>query len=159
MFFYIELSAKNKNSLKKFLNFLAKVKHPNLIVSSFSKKKIRQFVTVLKSPHVNKTAQEQFEFRIYTRKLRVKSLQSLKFLLILKRIKKLSFPGVNLKIKSVFEKRKEIKNVLTSVNPEKLNVNFFNARNSFKNDRAKKIKKYLQALDCYGEYSLKAVSH
>ena len=159
MFFYIQISAKNKISLKKFLDFIAKIKHPNLIISSFSKKKIRKFVTVLKSPHVNKTAQEQFEFRIYTHKLRVKSLQSLKLLLTLKRIKKLSFPGVNLKIKSVFEKRKETKNVLASVTPEKLNIQFFTNNNTSKNNRFKKIKKYLQVLDCYGEYSLKSVSY
>jgi ribosomal protein S10 len=157
MFFYIQLSAKNKSSLKKFLDFITKIKDSNLIISSFSKKKVRKFLTVLKSPHVNKTAQEQFEFRIYSHKLRVKSLQSLKLLLTLKRIKKLSFPGVNLKIKSVFEKRKEPKSVLTGINPEKININFFNVLPNFKNNRVKNINKYLQVLDCYGEYSIKAV--
>ena len=159
MFFYIQLSAKDKSSLKKFLDFIKKIKHSNLIISSFSKKKIKKFLTVLKSPHVNKTAQEQFEFRIYTHKLRIRSFQSLKFLLILKKIKKLSFPGVNIKIKSVFEKKKETKNVLTGINPEKININFFTITPNFKNSRVKKIKKYLQVLDFYGEYSIKAVSN
>ena len=66
---YITVSSKSKETLKLFLAFLSKFKHSNLIIKYFPKRKIKKFVTILKSPHVNKSAQEQFEFKINTKKL------------------------------------------------------------------------------------------
>ena len=45
------------------------------------KKKKKTKFTVLKSPHVNKTAQEQFEYRIYKKQLKCFAFQSVLFLM------------------------------------------------------------------------------
>lgn len=160
MFFYVEICSKSKISLKQFLEFILRIQSPNLVISSFPKQKIKKFVTVLKSPHVNKTAQEQFEFRVHTKKLRIKSFQFLKLFSILKMVKNLSFPGINLKIKSVFQKKKEIKYISTSMNPKNVNLAFFESTldNTVSTTRFWKIKKYINILDSYGECSVKLIS-
>jgi ribosomal protein S10 len=75
MFVTISLQSKSLQSIKKFLTFLEKSCNDfNLVVFMKVQNKvtIRKGVTVLKSPHVNKTAQEQFEFFVfepYTQKI------------------------------------------------------------------------------------------
>ena len=152
MFLYIQISSKNKSSLKKFLEFILRLKSLNLLISHFPKQQIRKFITVLKSPHVNKSAQEQFEYRIYTKKLSVNSPQALKFFSIMKKAKNASFPGIDLKIKGVFEKKKEFKNLLHCMNPDNLNTNFFQTTSQ---QTHWQITKYVGILDGYGEYSAK----
>jgi len=131
-----------------------RLKALNLLISHSPKQQIRKFITVLKSPHVNKSAQEQFEYRIYTKKLSVNSPQALKFFSIIKKVKNVSFPGVDLKVKGVFEKKKEFKNLLHCMNPDNLNIDFF--QTALKQNHLK-ITKYIQILDCYGEYSAKTL--
>jgi ribosomal protein S10 len=157
MFFYISVSSKTKESLEAFITFVSKIKNPNLIVKYFPKQKIKKFVTVLKSPHINKSAQEQFEYRIFTIKFLISSPQHLKNFYILKKIQKSSFPGINLKIKGLFEKKKQFKFLTNNLNPDYVNVEFFdhapsliNIKNSYQ-----KIQKYFQIFDIYGELSLK----
>jgi ribosomal protein S10 len=152
MFFYIQISSKDKSSLEIFLKFILRLKALNLLISHFPKQQIKKFITVLKSPHVNKSAQEQFEYRIYTKKLSVNSPQALKFFSIIKKAKNASFPGIDLKIKGVFEKKKEFKNLLHCMNPDNLNIDFFQIASQQTNW---KITKYIQILDGYGEYSAK----
>ena len=152
MFFYIKISSKNKSALKRFLEFISGLKSLNLLVSHSPKQSVKKFITVLKSPHVNKSAQEQFEYRIYTKKLSVNSPQALKFFSMIKKAKNASFPGIDLKIKGVFEKKKEFKNLLHSMNPDNLDIDFFQTASQ---QTHKKIIKYVQILDGYGEYSAK----
>ena len=86
MVFFIKISSKNKETLQLFLMFLSKLENNNLLIKYFPKQKIKKFITILKSPHINKSAQEQFEFRVYTKKLQISSPQHLKFLCFLKRV-------------------------------------------------------------------------
>ena len=98
MFFHIKVSSKDKELLESFSQHLSKIETTSNFLKSFSKQNARKFITILKSPHVNKTAQEQFEFRFYTKEFIVNSFKPLTFFLILKKINNLSFSGIDLKI-------------------------------------------------------------
>ena len=76
MFINITIRSKNKNSLKKFLNVfknLSKNKRLQLnkTLNFFQKKRYNKVFTILKSPHVNKTAQEQFEFNLFAKSIKI----------------------------------------------------------------------------------------
>ena len=62
-------------------------------------KKKKKFFTVLKSPHVNKTAQEQFNFNITIKKLTFNYFKFNRFLIIFKKIKQNVFSDIYIKIK------------------------------------------------------------
>lgn len=159
MFFHLKVSSKNKKALDNFSTFLSKIETSPIFLKHFPKQKTRKFITILKSPHVNKTAQEQFEFRFYTKQFLIKSfIKPLTFLLFFKKIKNFSFPGINLEIKGLFEKRNKSKTLLKLINPDnvtlypssnpstiKQNLNKFNPTSA---------KKYIQLFDCYGEIYL-----
>ena len=151
--FSITISSKNKETLKSFLIFLSKFKYNNLIIKYFPKQKIKKFVTVLKSPHVNKSAQEQFEFRVHTKKLLISSEQNFKFLYFLKKVQNNIFPLISFKIEGCFhEKDKQFTFKLNKLNPNKVNVAFFNevSKKTLKS-KFLKIDKYIDLLDCHGE--------
>lgn len=95
------IKTKNKNSLKKFLYFFKKNvnKNFNTINLYFPKKKNKKVITLLKSPHVNKTAQEQFEIRFFSIQLKIVTTQAFKFLIFLKKIKNFAFADIHLKTK------------------------------------------------------------
>ena len=76
MFLYLKLLSKDKQTLKKFTDFLVKLEILILNLKCFSKQKKRKFITVLKSPHVNKTAQEQYEFRFYSKEFVINSFRT-----------------------------------------------------------------------------------
>ena len=70
MFINIKISSKNKKSLQNFLKVFElfcekKNLKSNTFIKYFSQKqKTSNIYTILKSPHVNKKAQEQFEYSI-----------------------------------------------------------------------------------------------
>jgi ribosomal protein S10 len=162
MFFYIKASSKDKKVLEKFSWFLSKLETSTFILKCFSKQKKRKFITILKSPHINKTAQEQFEFRFYSKRFLINSFQPLTFLFILKKIKNLSFSGLNLEVKSLLEYNEKNKNFLKLISPDNLTLNI--KRDCNKQKLANKsfsqnllLKKYIQLFDCYGETFLKDI--
>lgn len=173
MFFYLKISCKDKRILKNFLHFLAKMNFLPISLKSFPKNKKRKFVTVLRSPHVNKTAQEQFEFRLYSKHLLIHSFKPLTFLLLLKRLKNLSFTGLNLEVKGFVEKNKMYKHTLKIVNPDNItlyNLKSLNLSVKHPNKNLKQLpenynsdfsycKKYIQLFDLYGEICLTKVFH
>ena len=65
----IKLYSKNKNSLNRFLQLLGQIstewKTLTFVVKYIKKKKKK--VTILKSPHVNKKAQTQFQTITYVK--------------------------------------------------------------------------------------------
>lgn len=152
MFFYLKASSKDNNILKKFCQFLLKLETSPSITKHFSRPNKQKFITVLKSPHVNKTAQEQFELRFYSRKFLINSLKPLTFFLTLKKIKNLSFPGLKLEIKGVINTTKKNESFLKVVNPDNIVLETLNFKsvNNFAFQ-----KKYIQLFDCYGESYLK----
>ena len=168
MFFYLKISCKDKRILKKFLEIFTKIKSLPIYIKPFSRREKRKFVTVLKSPHVNKTAQEQFEYRIFSRHFLIFSLKPQIFFLFIKKLKNLSFSGVKLEVKGVFEKNIANKYLLKLVNPDNvvlktLDPTLKNFRKDKKEYRISQpissesdlLKKYVQSFDSYGETYLK----
>jgi ribosomal protein S10 len=93
------IRTKNKNSLTQFLYFLKKNINKNFkaINLYFPKKKNKKVITLLKSPHVNKTAQEQFEIKFFSMQLKILTTQTFKFLIFLKNIKNFLFSDIQIK--------------------------------------------------------------
>merc|ERR1712078_546586 len=118
MFFYLKVSCKDKRILKKFVNFFTKLKSFPIFIKPFPKREKRKFVTVLKSPHVNKTAQEQFEYRFFFKDFLVFSSKPSIFLLFLKKLKNFSFSGIKIEVQGLFEKKRIAKHVLKLINPD-----------------------------------------
>jgi predicted aconitase len=93
----IKLDSKTKESSLNFLNFL-KNPHPKLqnfqlILKFLRKKRKNKLITVLKSPHVNKKAQEQFQFSIHSTTITYIPWETKKSILLLKKIKNYMFSG------------------------------------------------------------------
>ena len=148
MFFCITISTKDKMTLKNFLVFFSKINFSTFqLIKQKTKKSAKKFVTVLKSPHINKTAQEQFEFKIFTSQIILFSINPFLCFLIVKRITKKRFPGVKIKLVYIFDRKKYGKLLLNFLNPNNI---------QFKNKIKKKdIKNYFSMFDSYGEAYLK----
>jgi ribosomal protein S10 len=104
MFLKIVLLSKNNRSLNSFLKTLKTLKcnkrlQLRRILLFINKKRVSKTFTILKSPHVNKTAQEQFELNFFSKDLKIQSFQLFKILLLLKKIQSLSFSDVQIKIR------------------------------------------------------------
>ena len=156
MFFYlVKISSKDINILKDFLIFLKKkAVRLNFAVKPFSKKKQKKFVTVLKSPHVNKSAQEQFEFRIFSKILLVKTTKPFTFLTFLKKLNKFVFPGIDVKVSLMISNSPE--NSSYCLDPDTLNLNFFTKfSNNLDKNVIKLTRNYFHMFDIYGESFLK----
>ena len=166
--YHITITSKNKNSIKDFFLFLNKnFKNFNIITKYLKKKKSKKVLTILKSPHVNKTAQEQFETRLFTSQISVYySKKNLLALIFLKKIKTYLFPDIKIKIKFTINKFLLEQTKLKHINPDSFKINFFYQK--LKNKKLKSIKNYsiklynkkqtnfkqtqylLQVLDIYG---------
>ncbi len=108
---------------RKFINNFLKIIKKNLIFFNIHNKKTKKKkITVLKSPHVNKKAQEQFESRIYSIKLNFMFSESKKYIILLKKIKNFLLPGITIK---VVKKIKENQNYFKTniVSPIKIKYN------------------------------------
>lgn len=148
MFFYITIQAKEKTTLQKFLIFLSKVDDFSFnFFSQKQKKNKHKFLTILKSPHINKTAQEQFEYKCFTSEIVLYSTNLFFCFTIFKCILKKGFPGLKIKLLYSFDKKKQNRFLLTFLNPN--NISSFN-----KTTRRKKIKSYFFMFDSFGEISL-----
>jgi ribosomal protein S10 len=100
IFFKLEITGKDFKAFNTFLNLFEQLNCSQnfsywTIIPGLNKK---NFITVLKSPHVNKTAQEQFEYRIYNKYVIVRTFKPAFFLLLIKVIQGLSFPSITLKV-------------------------------------------------------------
>ena len=79
MFVNIDIQSKNIKSLTQFtkllsnLMFIEKLNVKSVSKHSYNKKTYRKIFTVLKSPHVNKKAREQFQLCSYKRLLDIYS--------------------------------------------------------------------------------------
>lgn len=89
--FDIIIKSKNQNSITKLFSVLQKKKCNN-IKKYFQKKTKRKRITILKSPHVHKKAQEQFEKVIYNKQLSIYSVKNLTYLTFLKKLNLNTFP-------------------------------------------------------------------
>jgi ribosomal protein S10 len=152
MFLYFKVSTKDNKILKKFLRFLLKLNISPVVLKYVPKQQKRKFVTILKSPHINKTAQEQFEFRHYSKEFIVNSVKPLTFFLIIKKLKNLSFSGLKLEVKGLLNFEKKTKSFLNQLNPDNIILNQHQTYTKLSLQ-----KHYIQLFDCYGEMWLKAL--
>ena len=139
MFVIIDVYSKNKTSLKLFNNcFLTeelteKFKF-NVIKTVFTKPVKKKVFTVLKSPHVNKVAQEHFEYKVYKSRVSCFVPQFPLFLIFLKKLKFSFFSDINCKIKLVVNTKiykKKVKKLL-NINDYEFDFNEFNLTDYFK---------------------------
>ena len=157
MFITIKANSKNRNSLQRFSKFITKrIRHIEkvcLVISSIKKTSLsKKRLTVLKSPHVNKTAQEQFEITSYELKFNLYSYQNLLLLLILKRIKNAAFHDLKVSISLSYNSNSFLKSVKSNLNPNKISTGEpFNhsTRSGF-------LEIYLKFLDLHGEACFKS---
>ena len=171
MFFYLKVSCKDKRILKKFISFFTKIKSLPIFIKPFPRHEKRKFITVLKSPHVNKTVQEQFEYRFFSKDFLIFSFKPLIFFLLLKKLKNFSFSGIKLEVKGLFEKSKTHKYTLKLISPDNIVLrNGYSKQKDFeKTQKTHEIpkstlddsnfdfslsKKYIQLFDSYGEIYL-----
>src|SRR6476661_6294720 len=143
--YQLTITSKNKKSIENcFLFFFnnANKLNLNIIKKNFKKKKKKTILTILKSPHVNKSAQEQFEFKLFSKQLSLYSQKNFQILFFLKKIKIYLFPDVKMKIKFILNKNLS----------EKIKVHIFNPTN-FKLNVLKEIK--LKKYTLYGKKKTK----
>ena len=144
MFITIYIYSKNKLSITNYLKFLKKYLNKKKLnfknITFIFKKKIKKTVfTVLKSPHVNKIAQTQFENRLYKTQLTIYSDNYLKLIYFIKYFSENNFSDIKIKIKII--KNKNIISILHNIN------------NFFKNNIKTKV--FLKMLDVLGELKFK----
>lgn len=87
--FDVIIKSKNQNSIAKLFSLLKKKKCNN-IKKYFQKKTKQKRITILKSPHVHKKAQEQFEQVIYNKQLSLYTIKNLTYLTFCAILPKLS---------------------------------------------------------------------
>ena len=149
MFIRVCIKSKNKQSLIKLLKIFKNfINNKNLKLSQtliFSQnKKINKVFTILKSIHVNKTAQEQFEFNLFSKSIKIHTFQSLKLLIILKKIQTVFFSDVQIKTKFLISGLYKKKIIKKKINPKTINLKPITT--------LKQLKLYLLLLNYYGKH-------
>jgi ribosomal protein S10 len=145
----VTVVSNNPNSIQKFFLFFFYNKKMsfNTIKKYFQKKRKKKILTILKSPHVNKTAQEQFEYRIYSKQITMYSSQGFQYLVFLKKVSVHLFPDIKIKIK--FDMSQSMGKQTEILNPTHLKRDFFRSEN-WKNSKLK-TKNMIETFDIYGE--------
>jgi ribosomal protein S10 len=165
--YHITFVSKNKNSLNSAFLFFLNMSELNfkIIKKYFQKKTTKSFVTILKSPHVNKKAQEQFETRFYSKQFSVYPTKKLKYLFFFKKIQNNVFSDVKLKIRITTKFSKEKKLNFFTMEPqnyisEKFNKNwisqriYLNNKKELINFNSSLSNNILKIFDAHGELSL-----
>ena len=95
----LNVLSKNKNSFKNFLGFIYEnnIFRKICLKKNCFKKSKKIKLTVLKSPHVNKTSQEQFEIKFYKKLLKIQILKSFYYLIFSKKLNNNLLSDVNFK--------------------------------------------------------------
>lgn len=165
----IKLYSKDKKSLKRFTELLKKIdnKWKDLTLTCKSVKKKRKKISILKSPHVNKTAQTQFQLITYGTSIKVSHLEMKKNSILLKKIKNQLFPDIKIKIEQKIDAKKAktlirsqflpkkvyyYKSIQTFLKKQNEKNNLLVINNNTKNKKLllSQTLKFLKVLDHYG---------
>lgn len=133
--YQLTIISKNKKSVENCFLFFSNNISENIIKKYFQKKKKKNVLTILKSPHVNKKAQEQFESNFFSKQISIYSSNSSQLLLFFKKVKIYLFPDVKIKVKFILNKNLSEKVKTNIFNPSNFKLNVF---------KKLKLKKYLQ---------------
>jgi len=134
MFIILLIHSKNLNSLTKFLKFIYQLKIDKTFKLKFysiqsQQKENFSFFSTLQSPHVNKKSQEQFEYSLYNKKLKINVSQIIKFLTIWKIVKMRMFTDIKVRLE-FWVKNDELKNIrLIKLDYDKFKLPFSKKRN------------------------------
>ena len=114
MLIQLKIYSKNEKSLSNFLFYINKLLKSefrlNIIILNVKSKKLKKNrISVLKSPHVNKTAQESFESNLNKKTITLFLLQHNLFLIILKKLQETLFLDIYLVIECIYDKSKNLK--------------------------------------------------
>jgi len=105
--YVLQLKSKDKNSINNFLKFIVNnyYQHTLIYITLLKQKKITEKISVLKSPHVNKTAQEHYNFSNFCVNFLFCHIETKKELFVLKKISNQLFPTLKLAIKKIYSKK------------------------------------------------------
>jgi ribosomal protein S10 len=129
--FLFTIKSKNKKSILRFLSFFKSViikKIKSRIQKKRLQKKKYKKITLLKSPHVHKSAQTQFECRIYKNQMSLVLLDAFDFFILIKRLLNYSFYDIKVTINFFFKERKQKPAFLS------LSDFFFNHKKNYSNN-------------------------
>lgn len=126
--YYLKIVSKNEKSLDHFSHFFhrhLKTKF-NIIQRPILTRNKRKIITLLKSPHVNKTAQEHFEIRIFSKHFCVELFYSQKTLIILKKILDKLFQDISIRLEFITDLSSQQKNNKLIFHPNNYKLFFSN---------------------------------
>jgi len=159
----IEITSSNYNSIKYFYRILvdklSKIKKLRFsITNKINKTRNKKKFTVLKSPHVNKDAREQFEITYHKKIVKIHSYQYFLLLFLIKRIKTSLSSDVHLKIYFEYNLNHFHKRLKSNLNSNsrflvtsKSNI----SKKGFLVKNFDSTKNYLKHLDVFGESAFK----
>ncbi len=150
----ITIVSKNKNSINNFFKILFNIlKKKKNIIKYLKKKRKVKVLTLLKSPHVNKTAQEQFESRLYVRQIYLNySAKNFHVLILLKKLKIYIFNDIQFKTEFIINNFLKQKHQLQLLNPNNFKLNFFKKKTKNTNLKDKNIQTFKNI--CYKKDNL-----
>jgi ribosomal protein S10 len=125
----IKIVSKDKEASKKFYKLILKIckkKQLGIKLNKFNyknKKSNCKKISILTSPNANKNAQEQFMFKLYSKKNVFFLLQIQKFLIIIKKIKLTVLPEIKFTIDFFFTNKIVKKLIKKKLNPENFKTN------------------------------------
>jgi ribosomal protein S10 len=151
MVVYLYVYSNDESASKKFIQFINKIiKNKILHIKIFyiyhRKTQAFKTFTVLKSPHVNKKAQEHFELYNQQNKIKLILFQTQKLFILLKTIQMHLFPNIFIKINIHIGK--------TKINLHQTNPDIFKMESS-KILLNSNFINYIKNLDVFGELSMK----
>ena len=164
----IKLYSKDKKSFNNLFKFITQASFkfksfPIILKISKKKKKIKK-LTILKSPHVNKKAQEQYQIVTHTNQMSCLTWDEKKNSVFLKHLKNHIFPGIKIHISRVDNKHLT-KKLLSNTQDKMKNKTFFiilnlqNEKKLFKKNHSvkslkllKKMQNTLKLLDNCGHF-------
>lgn len=164
----LKIASKNEKSLKNFLTFFSNHSKNkfNILQQVNTTHNTKKVITLLKSPHVNKTAQEQFEMRVFTKQILIKSFYLEKKLIFLKKFLNRLFQDISISLEYVMNEDINFENKVLIFSPDnfKLFINKIykiNLKRNKQKDKSKtislkknflfKLTKFLNITSVFGE--------
>jgi hypothetical protein len=147
MSFHLLLNTSNPESIKKFISILNKINQTpginiKIISNQYYNNRNSKRITILKSPHVNKKAQEHYSMFKFKQVIKLESLKVKKLIILLKKLRTYNLPEAEFKIKIILNRIRLNKN---KVDPD---IYFLDSSPNLLN---KKLKTYLKIVANFGE--------
>lgn len=140
----LKISSKNEKSLNHFLSFFLNCLNTkfNIIQKLVRTHNTKKVITLLKSPHVNKTAQEQFEMRIFCKQILAKSFYLEKNLIFIKKMLNKLFKDISVTLEFTTNKNRNFMDSLFIFYPDSFKLSKTKVRktNLERNKQKSKLK-------------------